>query len=277
MTDTETKETETIVKHSPKGHKLVITQEKSLLKEKKISLDKHEEPIVGVSTGSLGYIEPKEAGDTPMEIEKPEIKVKQEFKLQRVVTCDRCNMEIKLPLPECKHCEKPQDDPLFDEWGLPSCRDCKQKLLIFGTKCTKCEMYCPAPNESFDAGRVNFSVPEILRRANPGVVIALSDHELPIPPQTVEDISKDPKINEWVFNHLPMKEDQKKDLLADLTKEQLLKERDAKRKEELETQRTEKIQEKLKPSKLRRTESSYPTTRPKRHKPPVPTETIKEE
>lgn len=46
-------------------------------------------------------------------------------------------------------------------------------------------------------------------------------HEEPCPSQTTDDIAKCPEINEWVLNHLPLKEEQKQKLLQQLINDQL--------------------------------------------------------
>ena len=50
-------------------------------------------------------------------------------------------------------------------------------------------------------------------------------HDAPCPKQTTEDIAMDVEVNEWVLNHLPMTEEQKKKLRADLMADQTKKER----------------------------------------------------
>jgi hypothetical protein len=47
------------------------------------------------------------------------------------------------------------------------------------------------------------------------------------PRQTAVDIKDDWAVNKWVFNHLPLDDNQKKDLLAKLTLDQQLEKRKA--------------------------------------------------
>lgn len=50
-------------------------------------------------------------------------------------------------------------------------------------------------------------------------------HDVPCPSGMGSDVGNYHHINEWVFNHLPLKEDEKKEILQDLRKEQLINKR----------------------------------------------------
>jgi len=51
-------------------------------------------------------------------------------------------------------------------------------------------------------------------------------HDIPCPPGMGEAVSTHHGINEWVLNHLPLKEDEKKALIHDLSKDVTIKKRE---------------------------------------------------
>jgi hypothetical protein len=66
--------------------------------------------------------------------------------------------------------------------------------------------------------------------------------DMPCPPQTHPDISRDHAINEWVLNHLPLTDSQKAEMLAKLVKEQKIKDNGIRleaKKEKLKKQKRE--------------------------------------
>lgn len=182
--------------------------------------------------------------DSPMEVEEKKQEKSEEKKVEEKeewnpVTkgiCDRCKEEVKFPPPACQYESCKKGNIEYTKNGIAICTNCKKVAPAYGAACKGCSYYVPAPNETFDAGRVNFTLPAAMTNKMSGIVLATTQHELPCPNQTNPDISKDQGINEFIFNHLPLKEEQKKELLLDLTKEQLIKDRDGKRKEEKQEQ-----------------------------------------
>lgn len=217
------------------------------LKEKKINVD------------SLDVTMEVEEKVPEQKEEKQEVK---EYKLTRSGMCDRCQKEVKFPSPLCNTKDCKVETINMDSWGQAICGSCEKPMVAVGTTCELCKYYVPAPNETFDAGRVNFAIPLLLQKAEKGTLVTVNQHEMPIPPQTNEDISKDHAINEYVFNHLPLQEDQKEKLMKDLILDQMGKEalqkfetaqgREAKRKEELSSQSSS-----TKSRKKTKTESSH--------------------
>jgi len=171
-----------------------------------------------------------------MEVEE-KIVEKPKYEPTRSGMCDRCNEEVKFPPLKCFTPKCPKQNITFDQWGAPSCSDCLARIQPVGNSCPSCKYYIPAPNEVFDASRVNFSLPEAMTAKIKGIMLATTQHDMPIPQQTEEDITKDHALNEAVFNRLPWTEEQKKNMLQSMTKEQLLKDRENKRKEEVEQQK----------------------------------------
>jgi len=62
-------------------------------------------------------------------------------------------------------------------------------------------------------------------------------HDEPCPKQTTADIKDCVDTNEWVLNHLPLTEEQKKKLIQDLVNDNLKKESAEKNKKKLVAQR----------------------------------------
>jgi len=52
-----------------------------------------------------------------------------------------------------------------------------------------------------------------------GRVLKSQTHDVPVPIQSSLEIADDHKINEWVLNHLPLTEDQKRGLLLSVIRE----------------------------------------------------------
>lgn len=53
-------------------------------------------------------------------------------------------------------------------------------------------------------------------------------HDVPCPNVTGTDVANNREVNEWVLNHLPLKEDEKKQLIADLQKDVVIQKRSEK-------------------------------------------------
>lgn len=66
-----------------------------------------------------------------------------------------------------------------------------------------------------------------LIKEHPELLLGHSDpyFDRPCPDNKGGDISKDHAVNEWVFNHLPLSTEQKKDLLAQLIADQRILEK----------------------------------------------------
>lgn len=224
-------------KKNPKGH--IVYRIIHLTKESKYPIPEESKPPVKEKKINIDTV------DIEMKDSEDKKEEKKEFKLAKTVECDRCKIEVKIPLPICNTEDCKKEGITLDDWGFPHCDSCKKRMIPIGTTCEKCTYYCPAPNETFDAGRVNFTVPLLLQKAQPATLVTMEEHELPIPQQTHEDISKDRAVNQYVFNHLPLTEDQKEALLQGLMEDQLsagekakfnlLREKDNKRKEEMES------------------------------------------
>ena len=73
-------------------------------------------------------------------------------------------------------------------------------------------------------------------------------HDRPCPRGLGEDVSKDKEVNEWVLNHLPLKEDEKKALLHQLKLDQLKNDR----KEEVEGLKEDTLKAKKSKKKMSR-------------------------
>lgn len=73
-------------------------------------------------------------------------------------------------------------------------------------------------------------------------------HDVPCPSGMGTEVADDPDINEWVMNHIPLKEEQKKELLNLLIKDSRKLEReksvDKTNKEEIRKKKREKIPQK---------------------------------
>lgn len=178
-------------------------------------------------------METESTGDTPIE-EKKETK---QWTLPSTAPCYRCKNDVKLPLPlfNCE-CDKKKRELLVpSEGAVPICSLCSKRANPIGINCPDCQYYVAAPNEVFDAGRVNFSLRSVLQSMQEkAILIARDDHEMPCPPQTESDISKDHGINEWVLNKLALKEEQKEKLQKQLWKDQQDRENKLRRKESMQ-------------------------------------------
>jgi hypothetical protein len=226
-------------------------EEKSTKDEEEMSIFMDKEPTVRDMEQKYGSEKKIEVTDedfsAPSEFSKLE---KDPGQVPRVAPCYRCLVDVKLPVPlfNCD-CPKEKKEAVILSFGdVPVCKECKKKCTPIGAKCPTCQYYVAAPNEVFDAGMVNFTLPPILSSlTEKAILVARDQHEMPCPSQTNPDISKDLAINEYVLNKLPLTEELKKSIQEDLFKEQIEKERLEKRKSGMNKQ--------LKLKKLERAES----------------------
>lgn len=209
-------------------------------------------------------IDEKREEDTKMEVDEPKKEVKREWKVEPSGVCQKCKEEVKYPPLKCKPCEETKEIK-FDEWGKPFCNECKEFLHSKGATC-ECGNYVGAPGEVIDVTtQKNFDLDGIWKSQPKGVLHVTSKHEMPIPAQTNPDISKDHAINEWVLNHLPLVQDQKKELMTGLIEDQGLQsqalkfeakeKREKKRELEKEGQKERLKKERLEIPKLKRHET----------------------
>lgn len=190
-----------------------------------------------------------ETEDSPMETEekkeekKEEKSEEKEYTITRSVPCDRCKQEIKLPLPVCL---TPTCDPSVHDWdtlkvdntGMPVCKLCNKRMAPIGSNCPSCSFYCCAPGETVDISRVNFGVPLLIQQAQKAVLYTANEHDMPMPPQSNPDISKDHAINERIFNQLPLTEVQKEELMVGIVEDQLGPEEAEKMKKRLQADKS---------------------------------------
>lgn len=106
------------------------------------------------------------------------------------------------------------------EEEVKKCPRCKKDVPPTVKNCSTCGHYNPAHGETFDVSKVDFDLPNIFGQRLPPTERAMNPHDLP-PPSVPSgtDISTHRETNEWILNHLPLKEDEKKKLLDDMTRE----------------------------------------------------------
>jgi hypothetical protein len=113
----------------------------------------------------------------------------------------------KVPMFKEKKIEIPEKIP---------CLSCSYQVDSGWQYCPKCGSSVILPGQTVDLSQkgINFGLSNQLgMRWKPQYTT--SDHDLPCPPQSHPDISKDQAINAWVFNHLPMSEEQKEKMLQE--------------------------------------------------------------
>lgn len=135
------------------------------------------------------------------------------------------------------------------------CFSCGKTIKRIHKACRHCGSSNLRPGESMDlssdGNRFFLTTSNFGARSAAGIPRAETEHDMPCPRQAVPDISRDPEINSYVFNHLPLKEDQKLMLLASLVheskktrkeevKEEILKNSSKRREDELEVFRLKK-------------------------------------
>ncbi len=149
---------------------------------------------------------------------------------------------------------------------LPSSVDGKNTA---GVECKGCKVYLPTPGSTIDVSNPefkNFDLNNVFggrRKFQP----AESRHDEPCPMSSMEDIAHDQPTNEWVFNHLPLSEEQKEQLLLDLAKDQKVdrleeakKRADSRKTKTYEQVKKERAQKKKGPSSHRETVKSIHLT-----------------
>lgn len=77
--------------------------------------------------------------------------------------------------------------------------------------------FTPSPPPTVSAGYIQNLVVHPVAERDPDRV---GPHYAPCPTQTGGDIARDRAINEWVLNHLPLSEEQKKQLIHEMNVEQ---------------------------------------------------------
>lgn len=132
----------------------------------------------------------------------------------KATTTDDSTRAMEVVILDSTRCHKCGEDI-----KLPSSVDAKDTA---GVECKGCKVYLPAPGSTIDLSNPqfkNFDLNNVFggrRKFQP----AESRHDEPCPVSSMEDISHDQPVNEWVFNHLPLSEDQKEQLLLDLARDQ---------------------------------------------------------
>lgn len=161
-----------------------------------------------------------------MEVEK-KILADPEILEHKPLFMDSSFTEIKesQPMEEEKADEK-ELDPIC-------CGKCQKELKEEDRACSACGQYRPKPGETFDLSTVNFTLPQALAARYKPTKFAETKHDLPFPVAPGEDVTKSHAANEWILNHLPLKEEEKEDSIK-LFREQFLK----KKKEEKLQQRS---------------------------------------
>lgn len=124
------------------------------------------------------------------------------------------------------------------------CEKCGGPVEEKDKACRTCGQYRPGPDETFDCSKVNFTLPTMLASRYRPSKRAENRHELPFPCAPGEDLSQSREANEWILNHLPLKEEEKKQFLDELLqkyyadrKEITIQTRKEKRKQETEESR----------------------------------------
>ncbi len=122
--------------------------------------------------------------------------------------------------------ENDMDDDM-DEKIEARCSLCRAIFDKEAKECPRCKQYNLKPGETINLDEVNFVIP-LQHPCASGVphpkMLYENLHQIPIP-RTSGDVASDPEIQEHVFNKLPLKEEQKEELLKNLIREQRIQER----------------------------------------------------
>lgn len=185
-------------------------------------------------------IHPKPRDDETKMVTKDDAPKSAEVIILDSVRCHKCGEYVKLPSP----------------------LDGKDTA---GVDCKGCKVYLPLPGSTIDLSNPKFSKFDLnnVFGGRTKFQPAESRHDEPCPVSSMEDISHDQPVNEWVFNHLPLSEDQKEQLLLDLAQDQKdgrLKEAgkraDTRKTKTFEQVKKERAQKKKGPSSHRETVKS---------------------
>lgn len=112
--------------------------------------------------------------------------------------------------------------------------------------CRQCGYYRPQPGETFDLSKVNWKLPQVICN-NVQVRSVDNPHDLPFPGGFGEgDSINSMDCNMWVLNHLPLKEEEKKQLVDDIAQEKAIErtiELKAEKKKKSELTKSELVRE----------------------------------
>jgi hypothetical protein len=162
-------------------------------KEKKISLDKDDDPLPG-------YLS-----------EKDEIP---------------CDTEVPFSEPTFRE-QKGDPDEMKDEVKERKkfdfqCPACAAEIKETDRACVKCGQYIPIAGETFDISTKNFKLPDVIGQMRRPTEFARNEHEMPFPSGIPDkDLPTHPAANEWILNHLPLTEDQKEEFMRGEIRAQL--------------------------------------------------------
>ena len=143
---------------------------------------------------------------------------------------------------------------------VQSCKNCTATIPDSTDKaCRKCGYYIPSPGETFDTSKVYWKVPAAIAAAQIRVKSVDTPHDLPFPGGFgTGDTVNSPEANEWILNHMPLTEEQKKELMRLCAQDQGLHkelskwDRDSKRRTETEGYRRSARGEEEEAPKIRR-------------------------
>lgn len=144
---------------------------------------------------------------------------------------DDDTMETAEPEKKDMKDEKKDSDIDTDE---PKCLNCRAIIPDKEDKaCRKCGYYRPHEGESFDVSKVFWRPPQCVISKLPIIRSVDTPHDLPFPGGFGggEEINT-PECNEWILNHLPISEEQKKNFISGLVKETTKTNREFKIKED---------------------------------------------
>lgn len=100
------------------------------------------------------------------------------------------------------------------------CPRCNSDVPPEHRACVKCGEYNPIGGETIDISKTSFSLPELIASRVMRPPSTTSEHDLPFPAGlNATEIQTDPDAQRWIFNHLPLKEEEKQKILEDFTKE----------------------------------------------------------
>lgn len=161
-------------------------------RDKKISLDEEDD-------GQVKYL--GETDEIPIEMDIPEPE-------QPMSTSTVFEYEKKGEPDEIK--EDRKEEKKFDF----QCSRCASEIKEKDRACAKCGQYIPQPGETFDISERNFQLPSVLGILRPPTEQAMNEHEMPFPSNvSAKDLPTHKGANEWIFNHLPLTEEQKETFL----------------------------------------------------------------
>jgi len=195
-----------------------------------------------------------------MEVTKPEVHLVQEKKVSVDIANDREVKWMEPAIPTSREViDLTGDEPMVITQFL--CTKCGKEVQETDRACRFCGEYRPKAGETFDISKVNFSLPNMLAARYRPSKRAENKHEMPFPCMIGEDVTQSQEANEWILNHLPLKEEEKEKMIAEFydernkqIKREKIEQRSKIRREERDTQLHESLQRRSHAKRTRRLE-----------------------